>query len=231
MDIDIANLIRSIAVYAIPVLFAITVHEAAHGYVARRFGDMTAAAQGRLSLNPFRHIDPVGTVLLPLFLLVATKGQFVFGYAKPVPVNMAYLRNPKRDMIWVALAGPMSNFVQAIIWAFLYIALDAISFHTPGLGAAGNFFESMAFAGIAVNLVLCMLNLFPIPPLDGGRIVTGLLPYNLARTFAQIEPFGFLIVIALLFTGFISNYWIWPLFQFGMKVVWWIHSPLIWLLS
>jgi Zn-dependent protease len=152
--VDIANLIQTVAIYALPVLFAITVHEAAHGYAARHFGDNTAYMMGRITLNPIKHIDPIGTIAMPLLLYFATSGAFLFGYAKPVPVNFGNLRNPKRDMIWVALAGPASNFVQAIGWAILFTVLVA-------MGLQERFFLDMAKAGVLVNLVMWAFNLFP----------------------------------------------------------------------
>lgn len=207
-----ADLFFRIATFAIPLLFAITIHEAAHGYVARHFGDMTAASLGRITLNPFAHIDLIGTIVLPLLLLVATDGKFVFGYAKPVPVNFLKLRNPRHDMLLVALAGPLSNWVQALLWAVVLAVLLKV-------GIYERFFVVMAAAGVSVNLVLCMLNLFPLLPLDGGRILLSLLPHNAARVFAQLEPYGFIIVIALLFAGVISNYWITPLMDLGFKTL------------
>ncbi len=157
---DFSNLIQTILIYALPVLFAITVHEAAHGYAARHFGDNTALMMGRITLNPLKHIDPVGTILMPLLLYFATSGTFLFGYAKPVPVNFGHLRNPKRDMIWVALAGPASNFVQAVLWAVLLVML-------VGFGVDERFFMEMARAGVLVNLVMWAFNLFP--PAAAGR--------------------------------------------------------------
>ena len=170
---QLSQLIQTVAIYALPVIFAITVHEAAHGYAARHFGDDTAYVLGRMTLNPLRHIDPVGTILMPLLLYFATSGAFLFGYAKPVPVQFGNLRHPKRDMIWVALAGPASNFVMAIGWALVLLALVA-------LGVDETFFIRMAQGGIMVNLVMWAFNLFPLPPLDGGRILVGLLPRRLA---------------------------------------------------
>src|SRR5438445_5589035 len=158
---DIAHLIQTVAIYALPVLFAITVHEAAHGYAARHFGDNTAYMQGRITLNPLKHIDPIGTIAMPLLLYFATKGLFLFGYAKPVPVNFGHLRKPKRDMIWVALAGPASNFIQTFLWAIAYTAL-------VGMDVSERFFLDMCKAGVLVNLVMWAFNLFPLPPLDGG---------------------------------------------------------------
>jgi Zn-dependent protease len=192
------NLIILITVYAIPVLFAITLHEAAHGYVARRFGDDTAYVAGRITLNPLKHIDPIGTVLVPLtILLLSTLAKtqgFLFGWAKPVPVNFSRLRHPKRDMIWVAAAGPGANLLMAILWALFLTAQNAI-------GLDELFFRAMAEGGIQINLVLMALNLLPIPPLDGGRIMVGLLPNSLASPLARLEPYGFFIIIALLATG------------------------------
>ena len=178
---DIANLIQTVAIYALPVLFAITIHEAAHGYVARYFGDNTAWMLGRVTLNPLKHIDPLGTIAMPLLLYFATSGAFLFGYAKPVPVNFGNLRNPKRDMVWVALAGPASNFVQAILWALALVLM-------AWLGVQERFFIQMAQAGALVNLVMWAFNLFPLPPLDGGRILVGLLPWKQAQWVSRIEP-------------------------------------------
>jgi Zn-dependent protease len=218
--VDIANLIQIVASYALPVLFAITVHEAAHGYVARHFGDPTAAMMGRVTLNPAKHIDPIGTILMPLVLYFATAGHFLFGYAKPVPVNFSQLRHPKRDMIWVALAGPASNFVQAIFWAVLFVLL--MSF-----GMRERFFLEMANAGIKVNLVMWAFNLFPLPPLDGGRVLVGLLPYRQAEVVSRIEPWGFFIVMALVVAGVVSTYWLQPLMAVGQTLVNFIVTPLI----
>jgi Zn-dependent protease len=218
--VDIPNLIQSILIYALPVLFAITVHEAAHGYVARHFGDNTAYVMGRVTLNPFKHIDPIGTILMPLMLYFATSGAFLFGYAKPVPVNFGNLRNPKRDMIWVALAGPGSNFIQAILWALVFVGLIAGGVSEP-------FFIKMAQGGVLVNLVMCAFNLFPLPPLDGGRVLAGLLPRGQAQTFlARIEPYGFFIVMALVLAGVVSKYWLSPLMAVGYHVIDLLISPL-----
>jgi Zn-dependent protease len=218
--VDIPNLIQSILIYALPVLFAITVHEAAHGYVARHFGDNTAYVMGRVTLNPFKHIDPIGTILMPLMLYFATSGAFLFGYAKPVPVNFGNLRNPKRDMIWVALAGPGSNFIQAILWALVFVGLIATGVSEP-------FFIKMAKGGVLVNLVMCAFNLFPLPPLDGGRVLAGLLPRGQAQAFlARIEPYGFFIVMALVLAGVVSKYWLSPLMAVGYHVIDLLISPL-----
>ncbi|HET6756921.1 MAG TPA: site-2 protease family protein [Burkholderiales bacterium] len=194
------NLIQTIAIYAIPVIFAITLHEAAHGYVAKHYGDLTAERAGRITLNPLKHIDPVGTVIVPLALLLMSKlmggAGILFGWAKPVPVNFANLRHPKRDMLWVAAAGPGINFVMALIWAFLLKAATIAPDHAYTLPL-----KLMSEVGIQINAVLMILNLLPIPPLDGGRIAVSLLPSNLAYRFAAIEPYGFFIIVALLFTG------------------------------
>ena len=209
---DIANLIQTVALYALPVLFAITVHEAAHGYVARHFGDNTAYMLGRVTLNPLKHIDPVGTILMPLMLYFATSGAFLFGYAKPVPVNFGNLRDPKRHMIWVALAGPGVNFIQAFFWGALLYA-----FH--GTGVTEPFFLKMAQGGILVNLVMFAFNLFPLPPLDGGRILVGLLPYRQAELVSRVEPWGFFIVMALVISGIVSTLWLQPLMKLSYFVL------------
>ena len=217
---DISNLIQTVLIYALPVIFAITVHEAAHGYVARHFGDNTAAMMGRVTLNPMKHIDPIGTILMPLMLYFATSGAFLFGYAKPVPVNFNRLRHPKRDMVWVALAGPASNFIQAILWAVLLIVIVAA-------GVSETFFIKMCQGGVLVNLVMWAFNLFPLPPLDGGRVLAGLLPSGPVQNFlARIEPYGFFIVMALVLAGIVSNYWLRPLMDAGYFVVNLLITPL-----
>ena len=216
---DIAQLIQTVAIYALPVLFAITVHEAAHGYAARHFGDNTAYMLGRITLNPIKHIDPVGTILMPLLLYFATSGAFLFGYAKPVPVRFGNLRNPKRDMIWVALAGPGANFVQAFLWGALFFVLT-------GLGVNEPFFIKMAQGGMLVNIVMFVFNLFPLPPLDGGRILVGLLPYRQAELVSRIEPWGFYIVMALVITGIVSTIWLVPLMSLSYYVLNILLSPL-----
>jgi Zn-dependent protease len=190
------TLIQKIAVYAIPVIFAITVHEAAHGYAARFFGDMTADRAGRISLNPLKHIDPLGTILLPALTLMI--GGILFGWAKPVPVDFSRLRHPKRDMLWVAAAGPASNLVMALFWAFV------IQFSVNAPGDYSTPMALMGQAGVMINVVLMVLNLLPLPPLDGGRIAVSLLPNHLAFKFAQIERYGFVILIILLMTGILS---------------------------
>jgi Zn-dependent protease len=197
---DIAHLIQTVSLYAIPVIFSITLHEAAHGYAARYFGDTTAWTLGRVSLNPMKHIDPVGTILLPLLLYFSTSGAFLFGYAKPVPVNFARLRHPKRDMVWVALAGPAINFAQAIVW-----------------GAALFVFQAAAVS---------VFNLFPLPPLDGGRILVGLLPMRQAYWLSRVEPWGFFIVMALVLTKVINTFWMQPLMELSFEALDLLLGPL-----
>lgn len=206
--------IQTITIYALPVLLAITLHEAAHGYVARMFGDRTAERAGRISLNPLRHIDPVGTVLVPgaiLLLSALGGGGFLFGWAKPVPVNFGNLRRPKQHMIWVAAAGPGVNLLMAVAWA---IALRVFA----GLGLDEPFFLEMARAGVFVNIGLMALNLLPIPPLDGGRIMTGILPTRMAVRYAGLERWGMVIVLALMATNTLSLF-LQPFYRVGMAVV------------
>lgn len=216
---DFNNLVQTVLVYALPVLFAITVHEAAHGYAARHFGDPTATVLGRVTLNPLPHIDPVGTILMPLLLYFATSGAFLFGYAKPVPVDFARLRRPKRDMVWVALAGPASNFVQALVWALGLVLLAA-------LDVDETFFVKMCEAGVLVNLVMWAFNLFPLPPLDGGRILVGLLPWRQAHLVARIEPWGFFIVMGLVLAGVVGSLWLRPLMALGSAAIRVLIAPL-----
>lgn len=208
---DTTNLIQTVSVYAIPVIFAITLHEAAHGYAAKYFGDNTAYMMGRVTLNPFPHIHLVGTILLPLLLYFSTSGALLFGFAKPVPVDFGNLRHPKRDMVWVALAGPASNLVQAIVWALLYVVYT-------DFGVSEKFFLAMCKAGVLSNVVMFAFNLFPLPPLDGGRIVVGLLPWKQAYQFSRIEPYGFYIVMALVVTGVVNHLWLDPVMNatFGL---------------
>ena len=193
------NVIQALAIYALPVIFAITLHEAAHGYVARHFGDPTAWQLGRVSLNPIRHIDPVGTILVPGLILLFSGGGFLFGWAKPVPVDFGRLRHPKRDMIWVAAAGPAANLAMLLAWALLY---KYGASHPESI--YGTAMQAMGQAGILINASLMLLNLLPLPPLDGGRIMVGLLPHHLAWRFSQIERFGFIILLVLLFTGLLN---------------------------
>lgn len=209
------SLPQLIAVYAIPVILAITLHEAAHAFVAARLGDRTAESQGRVTLNPLRHIDPVGTLLVPALILLASKtlggGGLLFGWAKPVPIVASNLRSPRRDMGIVAAAGPGANVAMAIGWA-LALKLMIV------FGSDGEFFPRMAIAGIFVNLALAVLNLMPVPPLDGGRIVTSLLPYRLALPFSRLEPYGLFILVALLATGALGAV-IAPLIDVGVGVI------------
>jgi len=220
---DFNNLIQTIAIYALPVIFAITVHEAAHGYVARYFGDNTAWVLGRVTLNPIKHIDLVGTILMPVLLYVATAGTFLFGYAKPVPVRFGNLRKPKQHMIWVALAGPGANFLQALLWGvLLYLA--------NGAGVTERFVLEMCRAGMLVNVVMFVFNLFPLPPLDGGRILVGLLPWRQAQLVSRVEPWGFFIVMALVLTGVVSSLWMSPLMGLTFSALKTLLSPLAMLL-
>ena len=214
---EVTQLVKVVAIYALPVLFAITLHEAAHGYVARHFGDMTAYAQGRISLNPVRHIDIIGTIVVPIAILALTKlaggAGLLFGWAKPVPVNYSALRSPRRDMIWVAAAGPASNLAMALAWAALYKAVDTlpVMYFTHPLLLMGK-------AGIEVNVLLMLLNLLPILPLDGGRIVASLLPNRIAWGYAKLEPWGFPILLLLLFSsalGLILS----PMVSFSFRVI------------
>lgn len=192
MDLDIQKL----AINALPVIFAITLHEAAHGYVARHFGDLTAWQQGRISANPLRHIDLIGTILVPALILLLSNASLLFGWAKPVPVNFGKLRRPKQDMLWVAAAGPAANLIMALGWGLILKLSLAMPAHDYSLAL-----EEMSRAGLVVNTGLMMLNLLPIPPLDGGRIVVSLLPNRAAWTFAQLERFGLPILLLLLFAG------------------------------
>lgn len=208
---------HAIAIYAIPVLLAVTLHEAAHGYVAMRLGDITAYAAGRVSLNPFRHIDPVGTVAFPLALLAIAKwlggGGLLFGWAKPLPVNFSNLRDPRRDMLWVAAAGPLSNLVMAFAWGFVLKLAVGLS---PS--NAVDVLMLVAAAGVLVNVIFTVLNLLPLPPLDGGRMLASVLPRRVAKVFGRLEPFGLAILLVLLFTGVLGTV-LWPLVHSGASVV------------
>ena len=206
---NIEALIQTIALAAIPVLFAITLHEAAHGYAARHFGDLTAYKQGRISLNPLRHIDPLGTILLPMLTLFV--GGILFGWAKPVPVNFGALRRPKQDMLWVALAGPAANLLMALFWGAMFklaLMFPGSYFAEPLLG--------MAQFGVTINAILLVLNLLPLPPLDGGRVAISLLPHRQAFQLAKVEPYGMVILILLAVVP-IS----------GQPILGWILSPLV----
>ena len=198
---DIGYWIQLLSLYAIPAVLAITLHEAAHGYAAKRLGDLTAYQEGRITLNPIKHIDLIGTLVVPAVLLLATGGKIAFGWAKPVPVNFSALRNPKRDMLWVAAAGPGANLVMAIGWALLF---------KLALTAPENYFSSplleMSKGGILINLVLMVLNLIPVPPLDGGRIAISALPHAMAYNLAKLEPYGLLIIMLLMASGVLSSF-------------------------
>jgi Zn-dependent protease len=196
---DVNSLVQTVAIYALPVLFAITLHEAAHGYVARHFGDMTAHAEGRISLNPVRHIDIVGTIVVPLAILLLSGGRFLFGWAKPVPVNYSALRRPRQHMALVAAAGPAANLAMTLGWAVLL----KVAVLLPA-GSSSHFLALMAQAGIMVNLVFMFLNLLPILPLDGGRIVASLLPQRAAWRYAKLEPWGLPLLILLLATNVLN---------------------------
>ena len=222
--VNFSDLVQTVLIYALPVLFAITLHEAAHGYAARFFGDNTAWMMGRVTLNPWPHVDLMGTLAMPLLLYFATSGAFLFGYAKPVPVRFGNLRHPKKDMVWVALAGPGINLLQALLWGVLWYAL-------MGTGLTERFFLEMCKAGMLVNVVMCVFNLFPLPPLDGGRIVVGLLPWRQALMFSRIEPYGFYIVMALVLLGAIHSIWMQPLMGLTFSLLEWVLSPLSFLLK
>ena len=213
--------IRNIAVYALPVIFAITLHEAAHAYVAKYFGDNTAYAAGRMTLNPLVHIDLFGTIIIPTALYLTT--GFVFGYAKPVPIDFSRLKNPKRDMAWVALAGPGANFIMGFLWLVVAILLTAFQVDEV-------FPHRVAHAGVLANVLMFAFNLIPIPPLDGGRIVTSLLPNKLAYKFAQIEPYGFFIVLALLYFQ-VLNFWVGPMMLLANGALNVLATPLTFLIQ
>ena len=216
---SINEIVQTITTHALPVLLAITLHEAAHGLVAKLLGDNTAWAMGRVTINPFVHIDPVGTIAMPLILYIATAGNFLFGYAKPVPVDFSRLRHPKRDMVWVALAGPVANLLQAVVWAVVIYVLTANN-------TEERFFFEMAQAGLLTNLVMFAFNLFPVPPMDGGRIVVGLLPLRLALGFARVERFGFFIVMGLVVLGIVNALWMLPIMTASMFSIQWLLQPL-----
>ena len=224
---NLSDSIQTLLIYALPVLFAITLHEAAHGYVAHMLGDDTAWVMGRVTLNPMAHIDLVGTILLPIVMYLSTAmtpmGPLLFGFAKPVPVRFGQLRQPKRDMVWVALAGPGANLAQALLWGIALYLLQ-------GAGLTEPFFIKMCQAGILVNVVMLVFNLFPLPPLDGGRILVGLLPWRQAVLLSRIEPWGFFIVMALVLTGVVSTLWMSPLMGLTFSALKTLLSPLAMLL-
>jgi Zn-dependent protease len=209
------NTLQQIAIWALPVLFAVVLHEVSHGWVANRLGDPTAARLGRLTLNPLSHVDPIGTVVIPLFL-VAVGAPFIFGYAKPVPVNFYNLRNPKRDMIWVAAAGPMTNIALAVASVYLFKVFLGLQNILP------DFIDTplmmMAQGSVQINVMLAAFNLLPLPPLDGGRVLVGLAPQPLSSIVARVEPFGFLILLALLMTHTL-DFFLRPLIYFVLRLV------------
>ena len=210
---ELSQLIQTIAIYALPVLFAITLHEAAHGYVARHFGDLTAFAQGRISLNPMRHVDLVGTVLVPLAVLLASGGRFLFGWAKPVPVNYSALRKPKQHMTLVAAAGPAANLMMALGWALLLklgMAVPESAYSEP--------LVRMSEAGVRVNLIFMFLNLLPILPLDGGRILAGLLPNRVSWQYSRLEPWGLPLLLVLVVTNVLDGL-LKPLLMFSESLI------------
>jgi len=209
MNFDLTQIMQTVSVAAIPILFAITLHEVAHGWAARQFGDRTAEMLGRLSLNPLKHVDPFGTIVVPLITLVS--GGFLFGWAKPVPVNFGGLNHPKRDMIWVAAAGPAANIVMAFGWA---VILKLVLIFHAQLGGVRPFFQQMAEIGVFFNVLLAVFNLIPIPPLDGGRVLRGLVSDSFGNLLDRIEPFGLIIVLGLLFLG-----WLWALVEPFMIII------------
>ena len=209
------TLIQQICIWAMPLLLAITLHEAAHAYVAYRCGDTTAKMLGRLSLNPMRHVDPIGTLLKPLLIGVLTQFSFVIGYAKPVPINWRQLRRPKRDIILVTLAGPFANLLMAFLWALCFKVATLLH---PNTSMPALFLLVTARAGMMINLVLAALNLIPIPPLDGSRVVSSLLPPKQALAYAKVEPYGFFILILLMFTGALGMI-LTPLINLGLMTL------------
>jgi Zn-dependent protease len=215
------EIIQAIAVYALPVIFAITLHEAAHAYAAKYFGDNTAYSQGRMSLNPLRHIDPFGTLLLPTIMYITSKSlgyPMLLGYAKPVPVDYSRLRNPKKQMAFVALAGPLANFIMAVGWTVFFLLIVKLNVTEP-------YPFKVAQAGVLANCVMFVFNLLPIPPLDGSRVVFALLPHKLAASYAKIEPYGMFIVLGLLVLQLL-NYWFVPVMALTQILLGWTVLPL-----
>ena len=218
---DFSEIARHIIISAFPVLIAITFHEVSHGFVANRLGDPTARMMGRLTLNPIAHIDPIGTIVMPLMLIVLTNGQFVFGYAKPVPINPMNFKNPRKDMAVSAAAGPVTNILLAIasvvILRLAVIPLSSIlpdSYIQTVLLPLKMILES----SVVINVVLAAFNMIPIPPLDGGRVLIGFLPYKQAASYSRIEPFGFIIVMLLILSG-VANSIIAPIINFILRLL------------
>ena len=218
------ELIQTVLIYALPVVFAITLHEAAHGYVANKLGDNTALMLGRVTLNPVPHIDPFGTIAMPALLYFVTGGHFLFGYARPVPVRFGNLNHPKRDMIWVALAGPGINFLQAFAWLLAFYMMK-------GLGVTETYFLKMSLAGVMVNVSMFVFNLFPLPPLDGGRVLVGLLPWRAAVWLSKVEPYGMYIILGLVAFKLLDGIWMAPLMRWTVFVLSMLLSPFEFLLN
>ncbi|MEY4438829.1 MAG: hypothetical protein RIQ36_293 [Pseudomonadota bacterium] len=218
------ELIQTVLIYALPVVFAITLHEAAHGYVAHKLGDNTALMLGRVTLNPIPHIDPLGTIAMPALLYFATGGNFLFGYARPVPVRFGNLNHPKRDMIWVALAGPGINFLQALAWLLAFYLMK-------GFGVTETYFLKMSLAGVVVNVSMFVFNLFPLPPLDGGRVLVGLLPWRAAVWLSKVEPYGMYIILGLVAFKLLDGVWMTPLMSWTVFVLSLLLSPFEFLLN
>jgi len=208
------TIMQKIAVWALPVIFAITLHEVAHGWVASKLGDQTAKMLGRLTINPLKHIDPIGTILVPLALLMF--GGFVFGWAKAVPVDTRNFKNPSRDMAWVAIAGPLSNLIMAFCWAVIAKIGMMIQISSPDVGL---FLIYSGLAGISINLILLVLNLIPIPPLDGSRVLSAFLPKKLAWQYNQLAPYGFFVLIGLMFMGILTPLLMGPYSAFKQVIV------------
>jgi Zn-dependent protease len=221
--VNFSELIQTILIYALPVVFAITLHEAAHGYVAHKLGDNTAWMLGRVTLNPIPHIDPLGTIAVPALLYLASGGSFLFGYARPVPVRFGNLNHPKRDMIWVALAGPAINFFQALAWLLAFYLMKYF-------GVTEAYFLKMSLAGVVVNVSMFVFNLFPLPPLDGGRVLVGLLPWRAAVWLSKVEPYGIYIVLALVAFNKLDDIWIEPLMKWTVFALSLMLSPFEFLL-
>jgi Zn-dependent protease len=222
--VNFPELIQTILIYALPVVFAITLHEAAHGYVAHKLGDNTALMLGRVTLNPIPHIDPLGTIAMPALLYFATGGNFLFGYARPVPVRFGNLNHPKRDMIWVALAGPGINFLQALAWLLAFYMMK-------GFGVTETYFLKMSLAGVVVNVSMFVFNLFPLPPLDGGRVLVGLLPWRAAVWLSKVEPYGMYIILGLVAFKLLDDIWMAPLMSWTVFVLSLLLSPFEFLLN